>query len=172
MNKIILLSLTLLSSLCYAQQSSHIDSISVVKTVHDLAHSDSKEVMFRTNDVCFQFVTLHLDTTDHQNRVLLDSIADYLSSHNDIRSVEIDIHLSLTEWDESYSVSLLLYMYEEIISYLKKRGVDTTYMKGRQFYNYYPLVDCNKLSGEERRTCFANDDFRLNRRVEFVITKR
>lgn len=172
MNRIILLCLTLMSILCYAQESSHNDSIPVVKTVHELADSDSKKVMLRTNDICFQFVTLHLDTTDHQSHVLLDSIADYLLSHNDVKSVEVDIHLSLKEWDESYSLSLLLYMYEEIISYLENRGVDTTYMKGRQCYNYDPIVDCNELSCEERRNCFANDDFRLNRRVEFVITKR
>lgn len=148
------------------------DTIPVVKTVHELMNSDSKKVMLRTNNICFQFVTLHLDTTDHQNRVLLDSIADYLLSHNDVKSVEVDIHLSLKEWDESYSVSLLWYMYEEIISYLGNRGVDTAYVKGRQCYNYYPIVDCNKLSGEEQRNCFDNDDFRLNRRVEFIITKR
>lgn len=53
--------------------------------------------MLRTNNICFQFVTLHLDTFDYQNRVLLDSIADYLSSHNDVKSVEVDIHLSLRE---------------------------------------------------------------------------
>lgn len=172
MNRIIILYLTLMSTLCYAQQSSHDDSIPVVKTVHELVHSDFQKVMLRTNDICFQFVTLHLDTTDHQNRVLLDSIADYLSSHNDVKSVEVDIHLSLKEYDDSYSISLLLYMYEEIISYLGNKGVDTSYVTGKQCYDYYPLIDCNKLSGEECRKCFDNDDFRLNRRVEFVITKR
>lgn len=172
MNRIILLYLTLLSTLCYAQQSSYNDSIFVVKTVHELANSDSKKVIFRTNAICFQFVTLHLDTTDYQNRVLLDSIADYLLSHDNVKSVEVDIHLSLAEWDETYSVSLLLYMYEEIISYFGNRGVDTTYVKGRQCYNYCPIVNCNELSGEERRNCFTNDDFRLNRRVEFMIEKK
>lgn len=150
----------------------HGDSIPVVKTVYELAHSDAKKVMLRTNNICFQFVTLHLDTTDHQNRVLLDSIADYLSSHNDVKSVEVDIHLSLKEYDDSYSISLLLYMYEEIISYLGNKGVDTSHVTGKQCYDYYPIIDCNKLSGEECRKCFDNDDFRLNRRVEFVITKR
>ena len=144
----------------------------MVKTVHELTNSDSKEIILRTNDICFQFVTRHLDTTDYQNHVFLDSIANYLSSHDDVISVEVDIHLSLAEWDETYSASLLLYMYEEIISYLENRGVDTTYMKGRQCYNYYPLVDCNELSGKEKQNCFTNDDFRLNRRVEFVIKKR
>ena len=150
----------------------HGDSIPVVKTVRELARSDAKKVMFRTHDICFQFVTRHLDTNDHQNRVLLDSIAAYLLSQNDVKSVEVDIHLSLKEYDDSYSVSLLLYMYEEIISYLGNKGVDTTYITGKQCYDYYPIVDCNKLSGEESRKCFDNDDFRLNRRVEFVITKR
>ena len=63
-------------------------------------------------------------------------------------------------------------MYEEIIFYLGNKGVDTSYVTGKQCYDYYPLIDCNKLSGEECRKCFDNDDFRLNRRVEFVITKR
>lgn len=150
----------------------HGDSIPVVKTVYELAHSDAKKVMLRTNNICFQFVTLHLDTIDYQNRVFLDSIADYLLSHNDVKSVEVNIHLSLKEWYEEYSISLLLYMYEEIISYLGNKGVDTSYIVGKQCYNYYPIVDCNKLPDEEKRTCFDNDDFRLNRRVEFVITKR
>lgn len=150
----------------------HDDSIPVVKTVNELAHSDAKKVMLRTNNICFQFVTRHLDTNDYQNRVFLDSIAAYLLSHKDVKSVEVDIHLSLKEWYEEYSISLLLYMYEEIISYLGNKGVDTSYIVGKQCYNYYPIIDCNKLSGEECRKCFDNDDFRLNRRVEFVITKR
>ena len=172
MKRIILLYLTLLSTLCYAQQSSCNDSIPVVRTVRELTNSDSKEVILRTNDICFQFVYRHLDTSDYQTRTFLDSIASFLLSNNDIETVEVDVHLSLTEWDESYSVSLLLYMYEEIISYLGKRGVDTTYVKGRQCYNYCPIVNCNELSGEERRNCFINDDPRLNHRVEFVIKKR
>lgn len=155
-----------------AQTTLRDDTIPVVKTVHELAHSDSKKVMLRTHDICFQFVTLHLDTNDYQNRVLLDSIAAYLISHKDVKSVEVDIHLSLKEYDDSYSISLLLYMYEEIIFYLGNKGVDTSYVTGKQCYDYYPLIDCNKLSGEECRKCFGNDDFRLNRRVEFVITKR
>lgn len=150
----------------------HGDSIPVVKTVNELAHSDAKKVMLRTNNICFQFVTRHLDTNDYQNRVFLDSIAAYLLSHKDVKSVEVDIHLSLKEWYEEYSISKLLYMYEEIISYLGNKGVDTTYITGKQCYDYYPIIDCNKLSGEECRKCFDNDDFRLNRRVEFVITKR
>lgn len=150
----------------------HDDSIPVVKTVNELAHSDAKKVMLRTNNICFQFVTRHLDTNDYQNRVFLDSIAAYLLSHKDVKSVEVDIHLSLKEWYEEYSISKLLYMYEEIISYLGNKGVDTTYITGKQCYDYYPIIDCNKLSGEECRKCFDNDDFRLNRRVEFVITKR
>jgi hypothetical protein len=150
----------------------HDDSIPVVKTVNELAHSDAKKVMLRTNNICFQFVTRHLDTIDYQNRVFLDSIAAYLLSHKDVKSVEVDIHLSLKEWYEEYSISKLLYMYEEIISYLGNKGVDTTYITGKQCYDYYPIIDCNKLSGEECRKCFDNDDFRLNRRVEFVITKR
>ena len=155
-----------------AQTTLRDDTIPVVKTVYELAHSDAKKVILRTHDICFQFVTLHLDTIDYQNRVFLDSIADYLLSHNDVKSVEVNIHLSLKEWYEEYSISLLLYMYEEIISYLGNKGVDTSYIVGKQCYDYYPIVDCNKLPDEEKRTCFDNDDFRLNRRVEFVITKR
>ena len=168
MNRIILLYLILLSTLCYAQQSSCNDSIPVVRTVR----SDSKEVILRTNDICFQFVYRHLDTSDYQTRIFLDSIASFLLSNDDIESVEVDVHLSLTEWDESYSVSLLFYMYDEIISFLGNCGVDTTYVKGKQYYNYCPIVNCNELSGEERKNCFVNDDPRLNHRVEFVIKKR
>lgn len=172
MNRIILLYLTLLSTLCYAQQSSCNDYIPVVRTVHELTNSDSKEVILRTNDICFQFVYRHLDTSDYQTRIFLDSIASFLLSNDDIESVEVDVHLSLTEWDESYSVSLLFYMYDEIISFLGNCGVDTTYVKGKQYYNYCPIVNCNELSGEERKNCFVNDDPRLNHRVEFVIKKR
>lgn len=171
MNRIILLYLSLLSTLCYAQQPSHNDSISVVRTVHELINSDSKNVMLRTNDICFQFVYLHLDTSDYQTRILLDSIAGFLLSNDDVEAVEVDIHLSLAEWDESYSASLLLYMYEEIISYLGNCGVDTTYVTGKQCYNYFPIVNCNELSGEERRNCFVNDDPKVNHRVEFVIKR-
>ena len=172
MNRIILLYLTLLSTLCYAQQSSCNDSIPVVRTVYELTNSDSKEIILRTNDICFQFVYRHLDTSDYQTRIFLDSIASFLLSNDDIETVEVNVHLSLTEWDESYSVSLLLYMYEEIISFLGNCGVDTTYVKGKQCYNYCPIVNCNELSGEERRNCFVNDDPRLNHRVEFVIKRR
>ena len=172
MKRIALLYLTLLSTLCHAQRSSCNDSIPVVITVQELADSDSKNVMLRTNDICFQFVYRHLDTSDYQTRIFLDSIASFLLSNDNIEAVEVNVHLSLAEWDETYSVSLLLYMYEEIISYLGNSGVDTTYVKGRQCYNYHPIVNCNELSGEERRNSFVNDDPRLNRRVEFVIKKR
>ena len=172
MKRIILLCLALLSTICYSQKTSQNDPIPVVKTVYELTNADPKIVMLRTNNICFQFVYRHLDTSDYQTRLFLDSIATFLLSNDNVEAVEVDIHLSLTEWDESYSASRLLYMYEEIISYLGNCGVDTSYVKGRQCYNYCPIVNCNELLGEERRNCFINDDPILNSRVEFVIKKR
>lgn len=126
--------------------------------------------MLRTNNIRFQFVYRHLDTSDSQTRNILDSISNFLMS-NDVDDVEIDIHLSLAEWDETYSESLLLYMYEDIISYLANSGVDTSYITGKQCYNYYPLINCNALPEKERKNCFINEDSRQNRRVEFIIKK-
>ena len=165
--------LIITSHVCFAQKTTHYDTIPVVSSVKELVnYSANKVILLRTNDICFQFVYRHLDTSDYQTRLFLDSIATFLLSNDNVEAVEVDIHLSLTEWDESYSASRLLYMYEEIISYLGNCGVDTSYVKGRQCYNYCPIVNCNELSGEERRNCFINDDPRLNHRVEFVIKKR
>lgn len=172
MKKLFYICLSLLSTMCYAQDLLFDDSTTMVKTVYDLANSDSKTIMLRTNYVRFQFVNKHLDTSDYQTCSLLDSIAAFISTNGGIKNVEIDIHLSLLEWDETYSCSLLSYMYEDIISYLGDRGVDTSYIKGRQNYNYHPIVNCNEMSDEAKRQCFQHEDFRLNRRVEFLITKR
>ena len=142
----------------------------IASNIQELINFDSKKVMFRTNNIRFQFVNRHLDTSDYQTRNILDSISNFLMS-NDVDDVEIDIHLSLTEWDETYSGSLLLYMYEDIISYLADSGVDTSYITGKQCYNYNPLINCNALPEKERKICFINEDSKQNRRVEFIITK-
>lgn len=172
MNRIIILYLTLLSTLCYAQQSSCNDSIPVVRTVHELTNSDSKEIILRTNDIRFQFVYRHLDTTKRQTCMVLDSIASYLIAEvSNIKSVIINVHLSLAEWDEYYSASNLLYMCDDIVSYLASKGVDTAVITTKQRYNYFPLINCFDMNGDKREDCFENDDFRINRRVEFVIEK-
>lgn len=110
MNKFFLFCLLSLSITNYTQACVQKDTIPIVKNIQELINSDSKKVMFRTNNIRFQFVNRHLDTSDYQTRNILDSISNFLMS-NDVDDVEIDIHLSLTEWDEAYSGSLLLYMY-------------------------------------------------------------
>ena len=170
MNRFSFICLLLLSITNCTQACVQKDTIPIVTNVQELINSDSKKVMLRTNNIRFQFVNRHLDTSDSQTRNILDSISNFLIS-NDVDAVEIDIHLSLAEWDETYSASLLLYMYEDIISYLAYNGVDTSYITGKQCYNYYPLIDCNALPERERRNCFVNEDYRQNRRVEFIITK-
>lgn len=157
-------------SMNYIHACSQKDTIPIVTNIHELINSDSKKVMLRTNNIRFQFVNRHLDTSDYQTRNILDSISNFLMS-NDVDDVEIDIHLSLAEWDETYSQSLLLYMYEDIISYLANSGVDTSYITGKQCYNYNPLINCNALPEKERKICFINEDSKQNRRVEFIITK-
>ena len=170
MNKFFLFCLLSLSITNYTQACVQKDTIPIVKNIQELINSDSKKVVFRTNNIRFQFVNRHLDTSDSQTRNILDSISNFLMS-NDVDDVEIDIHLSLAEWDETYSQSLLLYMYEDIISYLANSGVDTSYIIGKQCYNYNPLINCNALPEKERKICFINEDSKQNRRVEFIITK-
>ncbi len=104
--------------------------------------------------------------------MVLDSIASYLIAEiSNIKSVIINVHLSLAEWDEYYSASNLLYMCDDIVSYLASKGVDTTVITTKQRYNYFPLINCFDMNGDKREDCFENYDFRINRRVEFVIEK-
>lgn len=155
----------------HAQGCLQNESIPIVTNIQELINSNSKTVLFRTHDIHFQFAYRHLDTTNYLTLAILDSIANYLISNDNVVNVDIYIHLSLLEWDEAYSHSLLLYMYEDIISYLGRNGVDTICLNGRQCYNYYPIINCNEMSNEEKRNCLINDDFRMNRRVEFLIKK-
>ena len=170
MNRFSFICMILLLNTNYAHACLQKDTIPIASNIQELINFDSKKVMFRTNNIRFQFVNRHLDTSDYQTRNILDSISNFLMS-NDVDDVEIDIHLSLAEWDETYSGSLLLYMYEDIISYLANSGVDTSYITGKQCYNYNPLINCNALPEKERKICFINEDSKQNRRVEFIITK-
>ena len=157
---------------CWAQEGLQDDTLPVVATVSELTNSDAKTVLFRTHDIRFQFYYCHLDTLDNQTCIILDSIASYLSSNKNIDMAQIGIHLSLVEWTEEYSGSLLLYMYEEIISYLVNRWVDASMLEGKQYYNYYPVCNCRTMPDEKKRECYEKSDFAQNRRVEFLIKKK
>ena len=173
LKKIFLFFLVITSHVCFSQKTTHYDTIPIVSSVRELEDcSDNKVIMLRTYDIRFQFVYRHLDTTKRQTCMVLDSIASYLIAEvSNIKSVIINVHLSLAEWDEYYSASNLLYMCDDIVSYLASKGVDTTVITTKQRYNYFPLINCFDMNGDKREDCFENYDFRINRRVEFVIEK-
>ena len=102
MNRFSFICMILLLNTNYAHACFQKDTIPIASNIQELINFDSKKVMFRTNNIRFQFVNRHLDTSDYQTRNILDSISNFLMS-NDVDDVEIDIHLSLTEWDETYS---------------------------------------------------------------------
>ena len=74
MNRFSFICMILLLNTNYAHACLQKDTIPIASNIQELINFDSKKVMFRTNNIRFQFVNRHLDTSDYQTRNILDSI--------------------------------------------------------------------------------------------------
>jgi hypothetical protein len=144
----------------------------LVTSVKDMQNIEKKCIIrLRTYQIIYRLGFRTLDTNNNKTVSFLDSLAKFLLNQAQFPLMEIDIHLSLHEWDGTYSVSLLQNMYEEIIDFLVKRGIPRERLHGKQLYNYYPLYVGPEevIINDEGKKEYLKSDWLINRRVEFLI---
>ena len=172
MNKIIaVFSFIFLLQSVNAAVVSNQDSIPVVYSLAELEASPKDgKVNLRIHSILFRLGFRDLDTNYQGNIQFLDSLVQLIRGTDEIKSIEIGIHFAKSGIEPEYLSDKLFFMYEGIIDYLVKKGVDEGLLSGEQYYNYHPLldIDCKKLEGEEKKKCIS-DDYRYNRRVEFIF---
>ena len=139
----------------------------ILSNIKDLlAYKDGGTILLRTYDIKYTFVIKHLDTTDKNTIVFLDSLADVLAQRN-IKSINVLIHLSIKYTPEySYNFS---HMYEEIINYLASKNVGKIQISGYNYLDKKPIIDCFAFDNQDLINDCLKTEYKINQRVEFLI---
>jgi hypothetical protein len=135
----------------------------ITTSVKSFGNSLTIKPILRTYSIKFSTYTNHLDLSDEQTRIFLDSMVNVLKANSNI-VIEVGIHMSLKYSNESSKS--LDFMHEEIIEYFTSKGLIIKQFVGKNYYDTEPILSLPKNENEYEN--FWKSEL-INSRVEFKI---